>query len=289
MKKTFKFFGIIALVFFFSTLLHAQKQKPRKPLKFELGITFGSTLGYSITESSYTDAWDGYDAFDIQESGTISPELSKPLSFGGNFSLITRKGIGVQINFDYNFDSDITGTSIYDVTHSDHYTYYGRQNSSEWDNTGTVKMMVLSLNLIYMYQSRLFCPWFSGGASYYSGDIEASSFVGYGFEDDWYDFDYWGLPVSIDESINGIGFNVGGGFDIHFTPSVAFTVEARYYILKKHELNWVTDISGEHESYIWEITYTINPTVADYVNELIDSLEFNASFPKIAAGIKFSF
>jgi len=147
MKMAFKFFGITALVFCLLTPLPAKIQRTNKPLKFEIGINFGSTLGYSITESSYSDAWDGYDAFDIQESGTISPELSQPLSFGGNFSLITRKGIGVQINFDYNFDSDITGTSIYDVTHSDHNTYYGRQNSSEWDNTGTVKMMVLSLNL----------------------------------------------------------------------------------------------------------------------------------------------
>lgn len=292
MKKAFRLLGIITLIFCFSGLLSAQIQRPvNKPFKIEVGINFGSTLGYSITESAYTDAWDGYDVFNVTETGNITSELSTPLSFGGNVSLITNMGIGVQFALDYNMNSDITGLSTYNVIHSDHYTYYDRQNSSEWDVTGTAKMMVLSLNFIYKYQGGMFCPWFAAGGSYFSGNIEASSLVGWGFEDPWYDFDYLDFTVDVNEDLSGVGFNVGGGFDIHFTPSVAFTVEARYFILKKHELNWATDAGGQHKSYIWEVTYTINnpSNIEDNMNDLIDSFEFNPSFPKIAAGFKFSF
>jgi len=287
MKKAFKVLGIVTLIFCLSGLLSAQIRRPSKPFKVELGLNFGTTLGYSITESTYADSVNTF-WIDVNESGDIVPELSNPLSFGGDISLITKMGIGVQFALDYNFDSDLTGIGSYFVTGSD---WWGNIDEGfEFDNTGTVKLMVLSLNLMYKYQGGMFCPWFAAGGSYFTGSLEASSMVGFGFSDAYGDFDYISIPVDANEDLSGIGFNVGGGFDIHFTPNMAFTIEAKYFILKKYEeVSWISDVSGEFESYIWGITYTVNQAVGDYMDELIEPFEFNPSFPKIAAGFKFSF
>jgi len=310
--------GISVLIFCFSGMLSAQIQRPEsKPFKIEVGINFGSTLGYSITGSSYSDSWDGYDAFDVSESGTLSPELSTPLSFGGNISLITGMGVGLQLALDYNTNSDMTGMSTYDVTHSDHFTYYNRQNSSEWDITGSASMMVVSLNFIYKYQGEMFSPWFAAGGSYYSGSIDGSSNVGFGFEEWWLtpiNFDYIRPAVEFAQDLSGIGFNVGGGFDINFSPSVAFTLEARYFILGESEINWASQ-TGDYKTAIYDLNFRLkqdklqlvymgntfdNPKYwtsyftgefagSDYLDSLIGPLTYNPSFPKIAAGFKFSF
>ncbi len=285
MKKIFKLFGIVVLIFCFSTSLSAQIQRPGNPFKIEVGISFGSTLGYSTTESAYSDSWSTY-WISISESGEITPKLSTPMSFGGNISLITNTGIGVQLALDYNFNSDFAGVSTYTAKG---YDWWGPINESqEFDNSGTVKMMVLSLNFIYKYQGDMFSPWFAAGASYYTGNIEANSKVGFGYEDWAGDFEYISPDVKIKEDLSGIGFNVGGGVDIQIAPTIAVTLEAKYFILKKYELNWETQ-TGQYVNYIWGGTVTLTQTGADYMDELIEPFEFNASFPKIAAGIKFSF
>jgi opacity protein-like surface antigen len=315
MKKVFRLLGIITLIFCFSGLLSAQIQRPaNKPFKIEVGINFGSTLGYSITESAYDyGSLESY-WFDIDaEYGEITPELSKPLSFGGNVSLITNMGIGVQFALDYNMNSDMTGTSTYNVSGFDLYYWEDISIADSWDVTGSADMMVLSLNFIYKYQGGMFCPWIAAGASYYNGSIEGSSKVGFGFEDAWMDADYVSPSVEMQQDLSGIGFNVGGGFDIHFTPNIAFSIEARYFILGESEINWETVAGEELQSYIYDLTYRMNsdwfqvkyggyyynnPKVyswdywqfgADDLDALMDSFKFNPSFPKIAAGFKFSF
>lgn len=315
MKRVFKALGIAVLIFCFSGMLSAQIQRPSKPFKIEVGINFGSTLGYSITGSSYNyGAWESY-WFEIDsESGDITPELSTPLSFGGNISLITKMGIGVQFALDSNSTSDITGVSTYNETGFDYWYWADISESDDWDIQGSAKMMVLSLNFIYKYQAGMFCPWFAAGASYYTGSIEADTRVGFGFEDPWMDFDYVAPSIEFQEDLSGIGFNVGGGFDIQFTPSVAFTLEARYFILGESDISWTTVTGEELTSLLYGVTYKFLPNVFqvkyfgywyDYVkvwswdywefggaaelDSLIDTIKFNPSFPKIAAGFKFSF
>jgi len=290
MKKLIKLGGVIVLTFCFAGVLLAQIPRPNRPFKIEVGLNFGSTLGYRLTDSFYDyGSWEAY-YFDIDsEYGEILPELSTPLSIGGNISFLTNRGIGVQLALDYNFNSDMTGISTYNASG---YDYYYEENINEgcsWNIAGTAKLMVLSLNLIYQYQKSMFSPWISAGASYYSGEIEGSSIIGFGFEDDWGDFDYIGPYADVIEDLSGVGFNVGGGLDIHFSPNTAFTVEARYFILKEYLMAWYTDVSGEFESYIWDITYTVDRELGDYMDELIDPFEFNPSFLKLAVGVKVLF
>jgi len=293
MKKVFKLLGITFLIFCFAASLSAQIQRPSKPFTIELGLNFGSTLGYSITESTYYTTWDSWLFWDVVEDGEIAPELSTPLCFGGNISLITKMGIGVQFALDYNFNSDITGTSSYlgtgyDVSIGD-FSY-----SSEWDITGTAKLMVLSLNVIYKYQGGMFNPWFAAGGSYYTGSFEASTMSGFGFN--YYSwFNYCGVYEDAEEDLSGIGFNVGGGADIQFTPNIAFTIEARYFILKKYEMSWMADASGTLDMYGYyegsTITWTSSSVdlINDFMDDLIEPFEFNPSYLKLAAGVKFSF
>ena len=284
--------GITFLIFCFAASLSAQIKRPSKPFTIEVGLNFGSTMNYDYYGSSYFyGSWIAW-WFDIDsEYGDILPELSMPLLFGANISLITRKGIGVQFALDYNSKSDITGSSNYYASGFDYWYWEDISESNSWDVTGIVKMMVLSLDVIYKYQRGMFNPWFAAGGSYYTGSIEASSEVGWGFEDPWLDFDYLSLPVEINEDLSGIGFNVGAGADIQFTPNIAFTIEGRYFILKKYELYWLSDASGQFTSYIYDVTYTFaNPSAFEEgINEIITPFEFNPSFAELAVGVKFSF
>ena len=292
MKKIFKLLGIALLVFCFTASLSAQIQRPSKPFTIDVGLNFGTTLGYSITESTYVEPeWSTF-WFYVDESGEIAPELSTPLCFGGNISLITRMGIGVQFALDYNFNSDITGTSSYLGTGYDimagNFDY-----SSEWDITGTAKLMVLSLNFLYKYQGGMFNPWFAAGGSYYTGSLEANTLAGYGISYASY-FCYFDVNEDVEEDLSGIGFNVGAGADINFTPNIAFTIEGRYFILKKYEMYWWADSSGTRNLYgFYEGTVQLSSSYADAVNEHLDNLiepfEFNPSYLKLAVGVKFSF
>ncbi len=284
--------GITFLIFCFAASISAQIKRPSKPFNIEVGLTFGSTMNYDYYGSSYFyGSWIAR-WFDIDsEDGNILPELSMPLLFGANISLITRKGIGVQFALDYNSKSDITGSSNYYASGFDYWYWEDISESNSWDVTGIVKMMVLSLDVIYKYQRGMFNPWFAAGGSYYTGSIEASSEVGWGLEDPWWDFDYLSLPVEINEDLSGIGFNVGIGADIQFTQNIAFTIEGRYFILKKYELHWLSDASGQFTSYVYDVTYTFANTSAfeEGINEIITPFEFNPSFAELAVGVKFSF
>jgi len=284
--------GITFLIFCFAASLSAQIKRQSKPFNIEVGLTFGSTMNYDYYGSSYFyGSWIAW-WFDIDsEYGDILPELSMPLLFGANISLITRKGIGVQFALDYNSKSDITGSSNYYASGFDYWYWEDISESNSWDVTGIVKMMVLSLDVIYKYQRGMFNPWFAAGGSYYTGSIEAFSEVGWGFEDPWLDFDYLSLPVEINEDLSGIGFNVGAGADIQFTQNIAFTIEGRYFILKKYELYWLSDASGQFTSYVYDVTYTFaNPSAFEEgINEIITPFEFNPSFAELAVGVKFSF
>ena len=284
--------GITFLIFCFAASLSAQIKRQSKPFNIEVGLTFGSTMNYDYYGSSYFyGSWIAW-WFDIDsEYGDILPELSMPLLFGANISLITRMGIGVQFALDYNSKSDITGSSNYYASGFDYWYWEDISESNSWDVTGIVKMMVLSLDVIYKYQRGMFNPWFAAGGSYYTGSIEAFSEVGWGFEDPWLDFDYLSLPVEINEDLSGIGFNVGAGADIQFTQNIAFTIEGRYFILKKYELYWLSDASGQFTSYVYDVTYTFaNPSAFEEgINEIITPFEFNPSFAELAVGVKFSF
>ena len=284
--------GIAFLIFCFAASLSAQIKRQSKPFNIEVGLTFGSTMNYDYYGSSYFyGSWIAW-WFDIDsEYGDILPELSMPLLFGANISLITRMGIGVQFALDYNSKSDITGSSNYYASGFDYWYWEDISESNSWDVTGIVKMMVLSLDVIYKYQRGMFNPWFAAGGSYYTGSIEAFSEVGWGFEDPWLDFDYLSLPVEINEDLSGIGFNVGAGADIQFTQNIAFTIEGRYFILKKYELYWLSDASGQFTSYVYDVTYTFaNPSAFEEgINEIITPFEFNPSFAELAVGVKFSF
>jgi opacity protein-like surface antigen len=291
MKKAFRVMGIAFLVFCFVGSLSAQIQKPSKPFTIEVGLNFGTTLGYDITDSSYTDSWSTY-WFQVTESGEIVPELSTPLCFGGNISLITRMGLGVQFALDYNFNSDVTGTSSYLGTGYD-ISAGNFSFDSDWDITGTAKLMVLSLNVLYKYQGGMFNPWFAAGGSYYTGSLEANTMAGYGIDYFSY-FCYFDVDEDVNEDLSGIGFNVGAGADINFTPNIAFTIEGRYFILKKYEMYWMTDATGTRGLYgFYEGTVTLTSSyadsVSDYLYDLITPFEFNPSFLKLAAGVKISF
>jgi len=264
-KKKFlssKLLGIVLLVFCFTASLSAQIQKPSTPFTIEVGLNFGPTVVNSIEESTYYEGpWDSDWFWDVAESGMIVPELSRPLCFGGNISLITRMGIGG-------------------------YT-------TDWDITGMAKLMVLSLNVLYKYQGGVFNPWFAAGGSYYSGSLEMDSVSGFGFSyNTW--FDYIGMLEEVEEDLSEIGFNVGVGADISFTPNIAFTVEARYFIFKKYELLWTADAGGEHEIYGYHSgAITFSSSYVDWINDHMDDLitpfEFNPTFLKLAVGFKFSF
>lgn len=269
---------------------------PQKVTRGEFVISGAYNLGYSISESlSYSDSFSGGVLQSAQASGTLTQDLKKPIGFGAAVNYYFAQGFGIQLRVDLNSKAEIVdGLSEYSLTWS--WTTRGPYTQDEdppWDATGDVSLTVLSGNFIFKPQTAgMFVPVISGGVSYFTGSLKVDTFGG--FATTWlyggYRYiDYFDIPAKIDASVSGIGFNIGGGADIKFSPSVALNIEARYFVKSKIEEPWELN-AGQYESNINEgWTLTLEQEEVEELAEEIPLLEFNPSFFKISAGIKFMF
>ena len=158
---------------------------------------------------------------------------------------------------------------------------------------GDLSLTVISGNVIYKIQgSGMFVPQLSGGVSYFTGKVKADTRVGYAYtwEIDPFQFiDYFDLPANLDESLSGIGFNVGGGLDVAFSQSVAVNVDARYFVRGAVEAPWKLQ-PGTYTSNIQEgWTLTLSQADVELLEQAISPFKLNLSFFKISLGLKFVF
>jgi len=278
--------------------IQAQEQPPareQRPRRAELVFRVGYVTGYNISGSySYSRNLSAGVLESASASGTIATEYKSPLGFDGALNFFIAKGFGIQVKFDYN--STVKTTDASRSTYDMNWTWSsgGSYNhEDEWSVGGEVSSYILSGNLLYKIPTgSMIEPLISGGVSYFSGTASVDTTVGYSttWESEGFRYiDYFAVPASVEASLSGIGFNVGGGIDLVFTRGVALNIDGRYFSRGKIEEPWQVK-AGTYPSNISEgWTITLTQENADEFASLIEPYATNPSFFKISAGIKIMF
>lgn len=269
------------------------KAYPKAGISLMGGITSGNFLNDS---SSYSKVWDYYLLDKVDEKGSINHPLGSPMEFGAAFHYLFTGGFGVQLRADINGKEKIENkVSSWSQTWTwisgrGPYTHEG-----EWGVNGSLSMSALSLNLIWQLQkSPVFQPFISGGVSYFSGSCKINTVRGYGLSFfssnyEWQYIDYVEIPVNVEADLSGVGFNVGGGFNLMFTRNVGFTINAIYFIKSSFTQEWSAS-SGKYY-LVNNSNYYVDVSVDDAaeIASQLDPIEINPSFFKIQGGISLCF
>lgn len=267
----------------------------KKVTHAEFAVRAGFNLSYATTDgSSYSGSFSGGILTSASASGRISAELDKPMGFDGAFNYYFAKGLGIQVRIDVNSKAKFSdgGMSDYQLN----WTWQSGESYSadaSWPVNGDLSLTVISGNVIYKIQGNsMLVPLVSGGVSFFSGKVNADTLVGYA--ETWeiapYQFiDYFEIPARLDESISGIGFNVGGGLDLAFSQSIAVNVDARFFARGSIEAPWKLQ-PGTYTSNVQEgWTLTLSQADVELLQQAISSFKLNLSFFKISLGLKFMF
>jgi opacity protein-like surface antigen len=266
-----------------------------RPRRAEIVFRVGYVTGTSINGAySYSESFSAGILQNANASGTITTEFKSPLGFDGALNFFIAKGFGIQLKFDYNSTVKTTeaSRSTYDLNWS--WTSGGSYSrEDEWSVEGEVSSYVLSGNLLYKIPTgSMVEPLISGGVSYFSGTAKTDTTVGYAttWETEGYRYiDYFAVPARVEASLNGVGFNVGGGIDFVFTRGVALNIDARYFYRGKIEEPWQVQ-GGKYTSNVNEDwTITLSQENADELASLIEPYTIDPSFFKVSAGLKIMF
>lgn len=269
------------------------REKPSKTSQIELVLSGGYNLGYSISKSlSYSDGWSAGGLQRVDEHGTLAQDVEKPLGLSGVLNYFSEGGFGVQLRLDYNSKVQISGVSGYDLIWSwtDGRGPFTRDNN--WNITGDVSSMDLSGNVIFrIHTSGMMAPVVSGGVSYFTGRLNVNTTGGYALswvDGDYQYIDYWSIPAKIDASIDGLGFNIGGGADILFTTNLGINFDTRYFIKSKIEKPWEI-IPGRYKATSYDIYIDLDHNWAEEIQEGVPTFELDPSFFKFSAGLVIRF
>jgi opacity protein-like surface antigen len=273
-----------------------------EPLAFEeygqkkTAIFFGGGLGFGSSLNSSTDYsynWGMTGPLDyMDEVGQVSHSAAGPKGLGFSLAYFFSGGLGLSLRVDLNFSQKLTGDSAYELT----WEWWDRgpyTDQASWDFTGNLSVVPISLNAVYKFGTGIFSPYISAGPTFFLGKLKIDTTLGLGdtwtyLEGGilWRYIDYFAIPAYVDQSLNGIGFNVGAGVDIALSPNFVLTLDTAYFFKGKTEVAW-SYTPGSYDANInpewyWDLSQ-------DDLNSLLDNIPLitvNLSHFKILAGLK---
>lgn len=271
----------------------ASKKLPR----FNLALMGGMISGTFVNASStYNDSWSDNLLDMVDETGHVQHELEKNFGFGASMSYFLFGGLGIQIRFDTNSKAEIETQeqgSTYMISWSWTSSTETFDIEEAWPVKGALTLAPISFNLIYKVQTTgMLAPYVNCGLSYFTGDFKADTTRGFGFsymEGTFQRIEYLSLPMSMDVSLSGIGFNVGGGLDLQFSKSLALTIDAAYFVKSELKEYWKVSAGSYPGTNFSEVSWNINEELADILGKEVPQLKLTPSFFKIQGGFKISF
>ena len=250
------------------------------------GMGFGSFLNKATT---YSDSWtigfiNGY------EEGEVQHKVNNPFGLGLSASYFLTDSLGLRLRLDFSFGQKISGgKSLYSADYSS--GSWSASDQGEWGASGSLSAMPLSFDLVYRFPAGMFTPYVNAGVSFFLASFKADTTVGWAYA--WYinpstmTYDYADVPASIDEKLNGLGFNLGAGFDFHLGPGLAVTVDAAYFIGKKSSLGWYVAPNQQYYFNYYTSSYvSFDEAYAQNFANKLSKVQVNLSFFKILVGIK---
>ena len=268
------------------------KEEPVRSSRIEFVIGGGYHMGYGVGQS--LEYRDGFHTSWVQadEYGTLSPEIDKPFGLGGALHFFFNKNLGIQLRFDMNSKSVISGSSAYDFSWEWIDGPTGNKNTS-WEISGDYLNMGLGGNFIFRLPvTGIFIPFLSGGINYYIGKLNVNTPVGYGltWEDETtYYIDYFSIPADISVSSNALGFNAGGGLNIMFSKTFGLNIDARYFFHGETKETWHIEPGKYAATSFSGVSLNLSPTGAETFQDLLPPFELNPSYFKVSAGLIVSF
>ena len=249
------------------------------------GMGFGSFLNQA---TNYMDDWTiGF--VNGHEEGEIKHKVNNPFGLGLSVGYFLSEGLGFRLRLDPGFGQKISGgQSLYAVDFSgwgDMISY-----GDEWDVSGSLSVMPLSFDLVYRFPSSSFCPYVNAGLSMFLGSFKADTTVGWGLA--WevgpstMTIDYAKVAASIDEKLNGLGFNLGAGFDLRLGAGLAVTLDVAYFLGKKSDLGWRVAPGLYDFKYHTGDSVNFDQNTAQRLSDVLGSVQVSLSFFKVLVGIK---
>ncbi|MGB9006844.1 MAG: hypothetical protein WCB96_14060 [Candidatus Aminicenantales bacterium] len=267
-------------------LLPAEYGPKKMEIFFGGGLGFGSFLNDSTVYDYHFGASFPLDYAD--EAGQVSHKAGGPMGLGFSLAHFFSGGLGLRLRIDFNFSQNLTGGSSYSLT----WKWWDKgpyDEPNSWDLTGNLSVIPISLNVVYKFDLGMISPYISAGPSFFLAKLKADSTLGctttwiYG---GYMYIDYFAIPMFVDESLNGIGFNFGAGLDVLLSPSFGLTVDIAYFLKGEAKVKW--DFTpGEYDSHInsgW--TWTLDKADLADILDYIPDLSVNLSFFKIQVGLK---
>ncbi len=263
----------------------------------ELAIRFGTASGSFLNDSSrYSETWSETLLENVTETGTLTHSVKSPMGLGLAFGYQLFGSMAIQLKVDYNFTTKIEGDdqlSTYRMTWSWTNGEGPYDRTKDWPVGGEVSVIPLSFNLLIKPSGGgMFAPYLSGGVSYMTASVKADSQRGWGYtwiEGDTQYIDYIDIPLSVDESISHVGFNIGGGLDLLFSPNFGLNLDACYYVGKKTQVTWQPR-AGTYAGNLWpDSSVAVSQDNVEALAAQVSPLEVNTSFFKLQAGIKLLF
>jgi opacity protein-like surface antigen len=280
-------------------LREARPPEPLLPAEYgqkKMEIFLGGGLGFGSLLNSSTDYEYHFGKVGVldymDEEGQVNHSAGGPPGLGFSLANFFSGGFGLRLRVDFNFSQNLTGDSSYSVN----WKFWDRGPDTEpdqWDLTGSLSIIPVSLNAVYKFDLGKFSPYISAGPTFFLAKLKIDTTIGladtWTFEEGgtlWRTIDYFAIPAYVDQSLNGIGFNFGAGLDVALSPNFGLTLDMAYFIKGNTEVAW-SFRPGSYDANIdpnwyWELSQEDLDIILDY----IPPLTVKQSFFKILVGLK---
>jgi hypothetical protein len=267
--------------------------RPTPMMEFGLngGMAFTSFTGAS---GNYGTTW-SYGLFSsLGESGSINGPVKNPISLGASFTYYVTPNIGLRLKADFQTKQTIqSGTSNYRLAYTIMSTSSGVL-TNDYSTSGEYSVMPISFNGIYRFSAGTNVNLFvTAGASYFTGKFNLASTFGYAWS--WWVgnvnyLDYFSIPVSVNKSLSGIGFNAGAGLEFQLGGSFGLVLEADYFGGPSTAEKWRVHAGSYPSGSGSSVSFTIPASAeSDFSDYIAPAVNIKLSFFKIVAGIKIGF
>jgi len=266
----------------------------------DIALTGGFSSARVTGTTLYEVGWSKYYLSQVDEQTSI---VNYPgLGLGAGASATFYSGaLGLQLLF-----GAMRGVVDNGSTYSCHWIWASGTEQSqgyEWDSTGTVSSLNLSLNLAARFGAGKVQGVVSGGLTLFHNTFSSDSTFGYGVTTVDTAVDDQGnatvtqhldaLPVRLNlpsTSWNATGFNIGAAMDVEAGENASIVLEARYYFCPSRTLHW-NPVYGTYDGiFSTDITgMAFGKTEADEIASLGQTFDLavNPSYWQICLGVVF--
>ena len=277
------------------------REEPARFSRFYVFFAGAFPFSSSSASTNWSDSWSYKYLDSVNESGSIDLDnKSKLPGFGGGIIYMFLHNIGVEARIDF-MNGNTEAISDFNVS----WTWAENVGGGTYEGdiepypseSRSFSVTPISINIHARFPSgSMFIPYVSGGFSLFSGSYKASAPMGDADSWDWKEgykhyqtIDWFKYEYKIDQSIGGVGINVGAGISFRFGSKIMVALDARYFL-------------GPKKNFTWELVRKTYQTESDYnfeatetqMNEHEELLQNNPvkisfSFPMISIGIVFGF